>query len=95
MFEADPVAAGDSERVDVVEQEVLDVSVGFFLTEISGVQHLPRRRFEMSAATADFISQMLLPASGRADGPCLWRVVYQNGASTWLFVGFATSFEVW
>jgi hypothetical protein len=27
--------------------------------------------------------------------PLLVRVVYQNGASTWLFVGFATSFEVW
>jgi hypothetical protein len=63
VLEADPVSAGDSERVDVVEREVLDVSVKELVAEKRGVQHLPRRPFELSAATADLIPQMLLPDS--------------------------------
>ena len=66
MFEADPVAAGNSERVDVVKQKVLDVSVGMLGAEERGVQHLLRRRFEMSAATPDLGPQALLPG-----GPAL------------------------
>ena len=38
--EADPVAAGDSKRVDVVEREVLQVSVGMLGAEKRGVPQI-------------------------------------------------------
>lgn len=61
MLEADPVAAIGLKRVDVVEHEVLDVSVGMLGAKESGVQHLSSCRCELSTATADLGSQVLLP----------------------------------
>ncbi len=55
MLEADPVAAGDSKRVDVVEREILDVSVVKFGAEERGVQ------VELLAASPDLGPQVLLP----------------------------------